>query len=373
MKGDDFMSEAVAVRPFTMLHNDLWSSKLLKVAEKEVLTTLLTFCNKNSNNTCFPSVNKIAEKLGCCARKVRYTLASLKEKFIIKVEPQYRKSDNSQTSNLFFIYDLEEVWQAESIEEIKGIVEAYEEKQRLLKIEKLKGKSEPKSEPAKTTSPAEIKPEIEIENIPNKEKEIDIIAQSRPKESNNNQSHIKSYNFSNNTSREINCQEVKGKKVKETSRVKETYSMEFLKKNFEYEALLSDYPTKYQELDSIFSIIYDVVNFYQGTVKINGNSIPTDVAVSKIMKLDIFDIQYIIEKYSNQYNKVYNHKAYVISMLYNAKEQHSLDIHNQVRYDMLHNWNYDEFHKRREQEEQEQEKQEPDYDALGKILALRDD
>ena len=51
------------------------------------------------------------------------------------------------------------------------------------------------------------------------------------------------------------------------------------------------------------------------------------------MKLDRLDIDYAIEQYKKQVTKVRNHKAYMLTVLYQAKAQSDLDISNQVMYD----------------------------------------
>ena len=48
---------------------------------------------------------------------------------------------------------------------------------------------------------------------------------------------------------------------------------------------------------------------------------------------DVMDIDYAIEQYKKQVTKVRNHKAYMLTVLYQAKAQSDLDISNQVMYD----------------------------------------
>ena len=45
------------------------------------------------------------------------------------------------------------------------------------------------------------------------------------------------------------------------------------------------------------------------------------------------DIDYAIEQYQKQVTKVHNHKAYMLTVLYQAKSQGELDISNRVMYD----------------------------------------
>ncbi len=61
------------------------------------------------------------------------------------------------------------------------------------------------------------------------------------------------------------------------------------------------------------------------------------IVIGKLMKLDYSEIMYCIEKYSEQTERIKNPTAYMLTLLYNAKEQMNLDIANQVQHDM-YNW-----------------------------------
>ena len=64
-----------------------------------------------------------------------------------------------------------------------------------------------------------------------------------------------------------------------------------------------------------------------------GEDKPAAVVKSRLLKLDRLDIDYAIEQYQKQVTKVHNHKAYMLTVLYQAKSQGELDISNQVMYD----------------------------------------
>lgn len=61
------------------------------------------------------------------------------------------------------------------------------------------------------------------------------------------------------------------------------------------------------------------------------------VVISKLMKLDYSEIMYAIDKFAEQTERIKNPTAYMLTLLYNAKEQINLDITNQVQHDM-YNW-----------------------------------
>ena len=58
------------------------------------------------------------------------------------------------------------------------------------------------------------------------------------------------------------------------------------------------------------------------------------VVIGKLMKLTSFEIMYAIGQNNKQTGKINNPTAYMLTLLYHAKEQMHLDVTNQVRYDM---------------------------------------
>ena len=52
------------------------------------------------------------------------------------------------------------------------------------------------------------------------------------------------------------------------------------------------------------------------------------VVIGKLMKLESEDLVYSIEKYHEQTERIKNVKAYLLTILYNAREQRHLDVSN---------------------------------------------
>jgi len=334
---------------FTMLSNAALESDLITVAEKTVLAVLKSFCFGNSN-VCFPGVNKIADRLKCSVRKIRYALRSLKEKHIIKVEPQYRKN-NSQTTNHYTIYDFQEIWQAESVEEIEQLVEEYEEYKRLEAIEALKEKSEKSKKAVKSEKSVKAVKAVPTtatltdtaDSPPDIKKELDDYIALPSKGSSISQAHTKKFNYSYNNTRAVKCQEGKEKFV-------EVYSMEYLNEHYNYDIILNFPKMDKDILDSLMSVIYETLNTSRSEVRVRGEYLPADIVKSKLLKLYYEDIAYVIDKYTEQTERIYNQRAYLLTLLYNAKEQHLLDVRNQVNYDMAHT-DWSKLRKEREQQQ----------------------
>ena len=118
------------------------------------------------------------------------------------------------------------------------------------------------------------------------------------------------------------------------SQEKERYTLEEIRLFYDYEIMITDHPFQKQEIDSVMSILHTSLNTTKTTIRIGGEDKPAMVVIGKLMKLDYSDIMYAIEKYQEQTDRIKNPTAYMLTLLYNAKEQSNLDITNQVQHDM---------------------------------------
>lgn len=274
-------------RKFILVYHDFIESDLLTPHEKLVFIALKKFAN--SNNQCFPSLKKLSDITKISKRKVQDILKSLEKKHVIKIESRSR-SDGGDTSNIYTVYDFEELWISKSCEEIEAVVNEYEDS---ILIKRIQSKG------------FKVSKEKELVSVP---------AKAHP------QAQDQSLNHS--TPSEI-----------ESQVNKEQFSMEIIRKFFDYSAMIHDYPFNKKEIDSTMDIIYDTLNTSKPTVRVLGEDKPTMVVIAKLKKLDKDSIMYAIRKFLQQTNRIKNPKAYLLSILYSAPEQFILDIRNQVSYD----------------------------------------
>lgn len=112
----------------------------------------------------------------------------------------------------------------------------------------------------------------------------------------------------------------------------EEYPMEFVRAWFDYDDLVRGDPGK--QTDVVMEILYDALNSSQRTIRIRGEDKPAAVVKGKLLKLNSLDIQYALKKYDTQTTRIRNQQAYLLTVLYLAKEQQELDISNQVQHDL---------------------------------------
>lgn len=113
----------------------------------------------------------------------------------------------------------------------------------------------------------------------------------------------------------------------------EQYPMEYLKKLYRANDLIvmgiSD-----ADVEMAMDILYDAVNTTKKTIRVNREDKPSEVVRSRLLKLRCMDIMYAIEQYHKQTTEIRYQKAYMLSILYDARGQGHLDYSNQVQHDL---------------------------------------
>lgn len=282
-------------RKFIMIYHDFLESDLLTSHEKMVFIALKKFAD--SNNQCFPSLKKLADVTRISKRKIQDTLKSLEQKHIIGIESRSRL-DGGDTSNLYTLYDFKELWNAGSSEEMAAVVNEYEEMKLVSELRSrgytVTKEKELASEPTKAHTQA---PQF---------KQFDIVNTMDNSTTNSGESQL------------------------------ERYTTNQIKQLFDYDIMIQDNPYRQQDIDSVMNILYTTMNTTKATIRIAGEDKPSMVVIGKLMKLSYSEIMYAIEKYQEQTERIKNPTSYMLTLLYNSKEQMNLDITNQVSHDMAH-------------------------------------
>lgn len=286
------IQSATDQRPFIMVYQDFLESNLLdNYYQKLVYIYLKKFAD--SNNQCFPSIKKLSSLTKIGTTKVKQTLAELEEKGVISKVNRSR-SDGGKTSNLYTLYDFAEIWKVGSSENVAAVAEEISE--------------------AKMIATLKAKGYTVI-----KEKESDTSADQSNDASDTNNNH---YYGINTTLNYTKSQEL------------ERYSIEEIKEIYDYSVMVNDHPELQDHIDSVMEILHTTLNSTKKSIRIGGESKPTLAVIGKLMKLGYSEIIYCIRKYIEQTGRIKNPTAYMLTLLYGAKEQMNLDLTNQVQHDM---------------------------------------
>ena len=139
---------------------------------------------------------------------------------------------------------------------------------------------------------------------------------------NNNQEIIKNNNSSNNEHKVTAEQEIK-------------YYEKILKENIDYEKVVEYKIVEKDRLDEILEIMLEIVTNKKDTIKISkGNEVSTAIFKSRILKMGLSEIEYILNCIDKTTHKIINMKNYLLSTLYNAKTTMDSYYSNWVRSDM---------------------------------------
>lgn len=291
------IKSATDQRKFTLVYNDFLESDLLNYYEKMVFITLKKFAD-NETMRAFPSLKTIHSITGISLSQVRRSIEHMEELGVLSVEHRTDK-DRGHQSNLYTLYDYAEIWNVGSSEnDVAAVADEISEAKLVAELKArgytvIKEKEPDKTEPTKVT----VEPSTKLN-------QFDIV---------------------NTTINSEKCQEL------------ERYTIDQIRQIFDYDILVNDKPLWQKDIDSVFSILHTALNTTKETIRVGGEDKPTMIVIGKLMKLDYSEIMYCIEKYNEQTERIKNPTAYMLTLLYNAKEQMNLDISNQVQHDM-YNW-----------------------------------
>ena len=290
------IKSATDQRKFTIVYNDFLESELLDKHEKLIYIAIKRFAD-NDTLKAFPSLKTLHKITGISIRWIKKSIEHMEQLGVISVE--HREDDEKgHQSNLYTLYDYAEIWSVGSSEDdVAAVADEISEAKLVAELRArgytvIKEKEPDKTEPTKVT----VEPSTKLN-------QFDIV---------------------NNTINSEKSQEL------------ERYTIDQIRQIFDYDILVNNKPLWQRDIDSVFSILHTALNTTKETIRVGGEDKPTMIVIGKLMKLDYSEIMYCIEKYSEQTERIKNPTAYMLTLLYNAKEQMNLDISNQVQHDMSH-------------------------------------
>jgi len=285
---------SVPVRKFVRVYKDFLESETLTAEEKLVFIALKSFVEfGRDEDAIYPSMEKISKISGMSRPRATRAISRLISKGIVK-----KQRRGLTKPNLYTIADYPSMWSAEGVEERRQLLDTeipYTSDQLISELVRrgvlteeavAEKKIEPQSAATDSDPDGRLSIFSTINNITNKNKE------------------------------------------------RQEYTMKYLQELFEYDVLVQRQEYGTEELDSVLDIIYDALNTTKDTIRINGEEKPAAVVRSKLLKLDATDIEYAIEKFRSVTDRIKNPRAYMLTILYGAKEQRNLDVTNDVSHDL---------------------------------------
>ena len=290
------IKSATDQRRFTLVYNDFLESDILNYYEKMVFIALKKFADNDSMRA-FPSLKTIHGITGISLSQVRRSIEHMEQLGVISVEHRTDKEKGHQ-SNIYTLYDYAEIWKVDSSnDDVAAVVDEISEAKLVAEL-KARGYTV------------------------TKEKEPDTLQADQS--DNESSTQFNQFDIVNTTINSKESQEV------------ERYSLVEIRAYYEYDIMVNDNPFAKNDIDSVMDILHTYLNTTKKTIRIGGEDKPAMVVISKLMKLTYSEIMYAIDKFKEQTDRIKNPTAYMLTLLYNSKEQMNLDITNQVQHDMYH-------------------------------------
>lgn len=259
-------------KPYIMLYWDILN-KLDNPYELSVYVYLKKHANY-ATGTCYPSIATLEKETNISEKKIRLILKNLKDKKLITIQNR-TLVNGGKTSNIYKLLEFE-----------NGEVQAKPPLQ------------DEKSEQRKRVSG------------------MDQADQSESKQDTqlNNNANLQLHDnpFLNDSQAE-----------------NPEYSMDELKKQYAYQALIAEHSAHQESIDICMNIIFTTVNSKKKDIRIQKEEVPRKKVTDRLLKLTKDDILWAIAKYEQQPNEIHYPKAYVLTLLYDAKNQRLLDLQNQ--------------------------------------------
>lgn len=256
---------------FIMLYEDfLQAAHNLTSSEYFVFTMLKKFANYKTDDA-WPSVSTLAKLTGLTKPTVRTALKGLNEKNVVIIKKRYDPEKKMYRSNLYHIVSNPKKW----------------------KISEKETKKMPDST---------------------------ALVRQNQMEAGESDNNVVVYLQEKDTISINSCQSPA-----------EKYDIEWVKNHYDYTALID--VMDQSDADMLMNYIHDVINSTKKTMSIEGTPVSSDVVIQKILDLGLDDLEFVMDKFKSSTKKIRNTKAYIRTIMYNAKAQSNAEIKNTLHRD----------------------------------------
>jgi len=108
-----------------------------------------------------------------------------------------------------------------------------------------------------------------------------------------------------------------------------------IRQNIDYDVLCEQY--NHERLDELVEIMVETVGSQKQTISISGDHIPTEIVRGRLLKLDMFHMEYVLDQLATTTTKVYNIRSYLLTALYRAPTTISNFYSAAVNHDFYRN------------------------------------
>ena len=109
---------------------------------------------------------------------------------------------------------------------------------------------------------------------------------------------------------------------------------ELILENIEYDCLKQRYPLYLDDLNEIVELLVETVCARRKTTRISGADFPTEILRSRLLKLDSYPIEYVLDSLQKNTTQVRNIKQYLLAVLFNAPTTMYIHYTSLLNHDM---------------------------------------
>lgn len=276
-------------RKYVKVYHDFLDNSFLTTEEQMIFIVLKSYVDfKEDSGEAYPSMETICKRTKMSEKRARKNINALIKKGIIK-----KVQRGLTKTNLYTLSDYVTMWTCDNVEDVAVVAD---------------------NRGVKPLTPAEHIAELERMGytVQIKEKE----PTSAPTKVTDVSTNKNVYDMNKDNTKQAKSQEL------------ERYTMMDIKMLYEYDSLIVQYPAKQTDIDVVFDILYDTLNSTKQMTRVCGEDKPTMAVIGRLMKLQPDDLIYSIDKYHEQTDRIKNVKGYLLTILYNSREQNHLDIMN---------------------------------------------
>lgn len=275
-------------RKYVKVYHDFLDNSFLSVEEQMIFIVLKSYIDfREDSGEAFPSVDTLCKRAKMSKPRTIKAINNLIKKGIVK-----KVQRGLTKTNLYTLSDYVAMWTCESVEDVAAVAD---------------------NKGVKPMTPAEHIAELERMGYTVQIKEKGL--ETEPTKAQNQAPDKHNFSKEQNTTDKAKSQA-------------ERYTMEDIKTLFDYEILIADHPEHEPDLNVVFDILHEVLNSTKPTIRVSGEDKPQAVIAGKLMKLTNYDIEYAIDKFHQQTGEIKNTRAYLLTILYHAREQSYLDLMN---------------------------------------------
>lgn len=275
-------------RKYVKVYHDFLDNFFLSIEEQMIFIVLKSYIDfKEDSGEVFPSIATLCKRAKMSKPRTIKAIKNLIEKGIVK-----KVQRGLTKTNLYTLADYSPMWTCDNVEDVATIVQ---------------------NDGVKPLTPEEHIAELERMGYKVEIKEKGLVSEPT-------KAHTQAP-INNNLSADKN-------NIDTAKSQGEEYTMQDVQALFDYSILMADYPEHEVDLNVVFDILHEVLNTSKQTIRIGGEDKPKEVVKGKLMKLESYDIAYAIDKFHEQVHKIKNTRAYLLTILYHAREQSYLDLMN---------------------------------------------